>query len=538
MALFFYRPWAGDAISEDVTPAEPFYYTRWGYAALLGITLFVGLVLNSVYLLGYLVCPGAMLQVPHVAIVGLAIRDLIVCLIVIPAAIDWFIVGLSTWSGGDAWCATAIFFDFYLNALYPLLLITLCVILYTRKVPPVLPPSREPSLRVSSRMSNRSGYTHRTHNSQQQRSQSYSGQQQQQFNSNRLSVPNQRMQGHSPAGSQQGMDPAGFRKGFSKSSRENSIAGSERGYDMGVRNGSIASREHRAGSVAGSRGDRAGSVDRSRGDRSSSVPGNRGSGNGYLAPPQRQMRSGSSPLKMVEEEYAPSLIGSDLWDAASLGYPGLDEFEMDHEDDEPRLREWLQWFIPVICLLSLGFGIPAAASMETVNSPGCYVHVNPFENPNSYIINDPGFNLMICSVVFTYIAPGLLMIFFSLLLCTTRWTKDGKLNRFYKMCIALCAFFIAVKSPVDIIQFKDLVYSAYGSKQVNRLPNTLEHDVLIFWAAILPVVGNPIIYLTCVSDYRVNIAQAWKLITGKQDKEALYIDEYKDNKLTEESDVL
>ena len=66
-------------------------------------------------------------------------------------------------------------------------------------------------------------------------------------------------------------------------------AGSERGYDMGVRNGSIASREHRAGSVAGSRGDRAGSVDRSRGDRSSSVPGNRGSGNGYLAPPQRQV---------------------------------------------------------------------------------------------------------------------------------------------------------------------------------------------------------------------------------------------------------
>ena len=67
--------------------------------------------------------------------------------------------------------------------------------------------------------------------------------------------------------------------------------GSERGYDMGygVRNGSIASREHRAGSVAGTRGDRAGSVDRSRGDRSSSVPGSRSSGNGYLAPPQRQV---------------------------------------------------------------------------------------------------------------------------------------------------------------------------------------------------------------------------------------------------------
>ena len=40
--------------------------------------------------------------------------------------------------------------------------------------------------------------------------------------------------------------------------------------------------------------------------------------------------------------------------------------------------------------------------------------------------------------------------------------------------------------------------------------------MLLVWAALLPVVGNPIIYLTCVSDYRVNIAQAWKLLTGKQ----------------------
>jgi hypothetical protein len=29
-----------------------------------------------------------------------------------------------------------------------------------------------------------------------------------------------------------------------------------------------------------------------------------------------------------------------------------------------------------------------------------------------------------------------------------------------------------------------------------------EHEILIFWAAILPVVANPIIYLTCNSDYR------------------------------------
>jgi len=46
---------------------------------------------------------------------------------------DWLVVGLSSWSGGTGWCATAIFFDFHLSALYPMILVTLCVILYTRQ---------------------------------------------------------------------------------------------------------------------------------------------------------------------------------------------------------------------------------------------------------------------------------------------------------------------------------------------------------------------------------------------------------------------
>ena len=39
------------------------WWTRWGYAALLAITMSVGIILNTVYLFGYIVCPGAMLQV-------------------------------------------------------------------------------------------------------------------------------------------------------------------------------------------------------------------------------------------------------------------------------------------------------------------------------------------------------------------------------------------------------------------------------------------------------------------------------------------
>ena len=76
---------------------------RWGYVALLGVTMGLGILLNLVYLAGYHACPRAMLEVPHVAIVSLALRDLLICVLVIPAALDWLIAGLTSWPGGEAW---------------------------------------------------------------------------------------------------------------------------------------------------------------------------------------------------------------------------------------------------------------------------------------------------------------------------------------------------------------------------------------------------------------------------------------------------
>lgn len=518
MALFFYRAWAGvNANNRQLTPADPIYYTRWGYAALLAITMSVGIILNSVYLFGYLVCPGAMIQVPHVAVIGLVVRDLLVCLIVLPAAIDWLVVGLSSWSGGTGWCGAAIFFDFYLSALYPMILVTLCMILYTRKMPPPLPQSpphsREGSMRYTSNMSARSGYplvnqanpnlTYQSQHSHRSRS------------STQRPAPQVRPPSVNSNNSNQPVRPGEFRRGFSKTpSREGSMAGSDRG-------GSAMGRPVRV------------SLD-----------------NRFLSGPQQEfvrnspMRS--SPLRAVEEEtgYAASVVGSDLWESASLDYPGREELYMDQDDEfepeEPRLREWLRWGIPFCYLLALCFGVPAATNMGNDKAPGCYVAADPFKNPYSYVINDPGFNLMMSNVVLNYLVPSVAMIFLSLLLCTTRWTKDGKLNRFYKMCIALCGFFIAARSPVDIIQFTELIHAAQGSRIVNQLPNELEHEILVFWAAILPVVANPIIYLTCNSDYRQNITQAWKQCFGdkKVQKEKYPIDEIDGGGSTQESDVL
>ena len=171
----------------------------------------------GIYLLGYLVCPRALIQVPHAAIASLALRldpqshsqlntystllprDLLVCLFVLPASLDWLLAGLTSWPGGEMWCQvcacvrchdmvpgalagcqvlffqssgnqfliqTAVFFDYYLNFLHPLFILMLCTILYTRKLPPKLPtegiPYQTPAPPIDSRLSSRSGYTRQT----------------------------------------------------------------------------------------------------------------------------------------------------------------------------------------------------------------------------------------------------------------------------------------------------------------------------------------------------------------------------------------
>ena len=151
MSLFYYRAWAGvesrgpGSVSTFLREDNALYYTRWGYCALLGVTMAAGIILNLVYLAGYWAFPRAMLEVPHVAIVSLALRDILVCLLVVPAALDWLVAGLTSWPGGEMWCKTAVFLDYYLTSLHPLLILMLCVILYTRKLPPKMtPPSPAP----------------------------------------------------------------------------------------------------------------------------------------------------------------------------------------------------------------------------------------------------------------------------------------------------------------------------------------------------------------------------------------------------------
>ena len=43
----------------------------------------------------------------------------------------------------------------------------------------------------------------------------------------------------------------------------------------------------------------------------------------------------------------------------------------------------------------------------------------------------------------------------------------------------------------------------------------LEQEVLLVWSALLSVVGNPIIYMSCVTEYRSNIRAAWRQCLSK-----------------------
>ena len=231
-----------------------------------------------------------------------------------------------------------------------------------------------------------------------------------------------------------------------------------------------------------------------------------------------------------ESRYAESVDG-ELWELASMEYPGKNEDEMDLEfddeedyvPDEPRLREWLKWVVMTMWLLALGIAVPAMneANYSDKLPPGCYLSAeakNIAQSRFGNVIRDPTINLLLSTMIINYVLAGVFMIVCSVLLCTLRWTQDGKLNRFFKMTIGLCAMYLAARSPVDILQFIDVVHASQGTNVTNLRPDQLEHEVLLFWAALIPVVGNPVIYLFCVTEYRQNILNVWKSCTQGEGK--------------------
>ena len=59
------------------------------------------------------------------------------------------------------------------------------------------------------------------------------------------------------------------------------------------------------------------------------------------------------------------------------------------------------WTLCITWLVALGLGIAAAMMMEhnPTRRPGCSIPVNPFVNPHSQTVTDPGFNFVLSFVI-------------------------------------------------------------------------------------------------------------------------------------------
>jgi hypothetical protein len=318
-----------------------------------------------------------------------------VALIVIPLCINWFVVNVGFFEGGEILCRFSAFLDFFLAAEYPILLISLSIILYSRKYPKledrsygleldefepgeVYPmgsryPSETPSLRAQSQMQSAIKNPYRS--SPASSNNPYRESPPIIRNPYRESPP---IKPPSLIGSSSGRRPQPNTTGR----RAPSVAGSDPGYRPGCRGfqpqrpvmlNNESSGPRKPGSVTGS------------------IEGRLASGRrvSQLQQQQQQQRfMTSSPLREEEEENS-----ADLWDAVSMDYPGKQSpsdwgFLSDddpHMYEEPRFHTWHYWLISLSWGLALAIGVPAAMFVEyqplidlgsrnpRKGRPGCYM---------------------------------------------------------------------------------------------------------------------------------------------------------------------
>lgn len=505
--MFFYRSWTAKLNLRD--PTDPyndviysqFLYHRWGYGALLIITLILGLLFNLAFVFSF-IGNRNIRKMPHWTFLCLSVRDLLVSVILIPIVTDWFVVNLGFWNGGKFLCELAGFFDFFLLAEYPLILVTLGITLYTRQYSqegldlPMdeMDPMNYPGIRD---LTSRS---------------------------------------RTPSVAQGGRTPYQSRG----PSRPPSVMGSEAGYRPGRQPGQPQNPRtpfyvapHRPGSVTGSIEGRlaAGRMSGGRRPIQSGPPSVQGSRYGTPRTPgsalpshmRNQSFRTSSPLHEVDETGS---LGEadDLFDSVSLDYPGR-EFESPKGwdylmDMEVQYHTWQTVLLCFTWVLSIGVGIPAALIIEHLPSrrPGCLVPVDPFSNPYVSTIDDPGYNLMISMFSLFYLIAAVALIMF---LCLILYHKmaDKRFRTFLKMYIVLSIIFVISRSPVDIIQFKALIEAARGFNLKDHYE--IEYEVILIWFTYLPLILNPIVYFSYLGDYRKGTENFLRKICGCKSKEEL-----------------
>ena len=139
--MFFYRSWlnaGGKSFQSDhfTSLQTPFEFAKWIYLALLIATVLTCCGLNFAFLISFIQNGlGGFRKAPNIVFLCMAIRDLIVCTILIPICIDWYVIENVKFTGGFILCKFTGFLDFWMLAEYPILIIVFGIILLTRKFP-------------------------------------------------------------------------------------------------------------------------------------------------------------------------------------------------------------------------------------------------------------------------------------------------------------------------------------------------------------------------------------------------------------------
>ena len=98
------------------------------------MTLGACLVLNFLFLASFVINGlSGVRKAPNVALLCISVRDLLVALVLIPICIDWYVANTGYFASGEFVCKLAAFFEHYLMAQYPVLLLAFGLVLLTRR---------------------------------------------------------------------------------------------------------------------------------------------------------------------------------------------------------------------------------------------------------------------------------------------------------------------------------------------------------------------------------------------------------------------
>jgi hypothetical protein len=106
---------------------------------------------------------------------------------------------------------------------------------------------------------------------------------------------------------------------------------------------------------------------------------------------------------------------------------------------------------------------------------------DPFKNPYSTTVDDPGFNFTISNLIIAYILPTIVLVLMLGMIYCRKLTDNNKFRRYVKLLTMLTLVFFISRSPLDILQLKGIVDAAMGFKQLNLLPYQLEYEILLVW---------------------------------------------------------